>query len=579
MGMRQRLGVAACLLGDPDLLILDEPMNGLDPAGMQDMREMISSLVAEGRTVMLSSHLLDEVERTCDAVAIVDRGRIVRQGPISELLAGSSLELEIGCSDPDRARTLLQAAAIGADAGNTDPHRQGRAAHHPASRYQRRRGRRDQPGARRGRDLGAPARPTPGVTRILVPPGHQPAGRTDMTAPCEAVDPGADQGLEPGTKDHRGSWIPSWAMIATRFMELRRRRGLMLTIILVTVGIPVGFMAIRLLLHAVAPKTYGPAGGYAIYGALVAGVLYTFGFIVAAALGVTAGSADLTDGMFRHLVITGRSRLALYLARIPAGLAIIVPAVAAGFTVVCLVCVFAAPNHFTFNGVTVPADLSRAELQTWASEHPTEVICNFGIEINSPSSSLGQRLNQVLNTVPCPQVSDGPGPVKQAPGFQGQPPATPAQIRQAAIEIADNNYPAYSRQFLSPSTSLMIRSGLWLELEATIGFVVGLGLGSLTGVRTPAVIAMIVLEVVLTPIFSRARIPHFINVQRAVVGLATAHLAPGGLNVLGGGGGGPGGNGVSELLPETRTVAIIVIIAWLVAWTALGAWRMITRDA
>jgi ABC-2 type transport system ATP-binding protein len=119
MGMRQRLGVAGCLLGDPELLILDEPMNGLDPAGMQDMREMIRSLVAEGRTVVLSSHLLDEVERTCDAVAIVDRGRVVRQGPISELLAGTSLVVEIGCADPDRARALLAASAIGA-AGESD---------------------------------------------------------------------------------------------------------------------------------------------------------------------------------------------------------------------------------------------------------------------------------------------------------------------------------------------------------------------------------------------------------------------------------------------------------------------------
>ncbi len=75
MGMRQRLGVAACLLGDPQLLILDEPMNGLDPAGILEIREMIQSLAAEGRTVFLSSHLLDEVERTCDAVAIVDKGR------------------------------------------------------------------------------------------------------------------------------------------------------------------------------------------------------------------------------------------------------------------------------------------------------------------------------------------------------------------------------------------------------------------------------------------------------------------------------------------------------------------------
>ena len=114
MGMRQRLGVAACLIGDPQLLILDEPMNGLDPAGMREMRDMILSLVAEGRTVVLSSHLLDEVERTCDAVAIVDRGNVIRQGPISELLAGASFELQVECSEPDRAKALLDATTIGA---------------------------------------------------------------------------------------------------------------------------------------------------------------------------------------------------------------------------------------------------------------------------------------------------------------------------------------------------------------------------------------------------------------------------------------------------------------------------------
>jgi ABC-2 type transport system ATP-binding protein len=114
MGMRQRLGVAACLIGDPQLLILDEPMNGLDPAGMHEMRDMILSLVAEGRTVVLSSHLLDEVERTCDAVAIVDRGNVIRQGPISELLAGASLALQVECSEPDRARSLLEGTTIGA---------------------------------------------------------------------------------------------------------------------------------------------------------------------------------------------------------------------------------------------------------------------------------------------------------------------------------------------------------------------------------------------------------------------------------------------------------------------------------
>ena len=114
MGMRQRLGVAACLLGDPQLLILDEPMNGLDPGGMLDMRDMIKSLVAEGRTVVLSSHLLDEVERTCDAVAIVDRGKVIRQGPIAQLLAGSSFELQVECSEPEKAHGLLDATKLGA---------------------------------------------------------------------------------------------------------------------------------------------------------------------------------------------------------------------------------------------------------------------------------------------------------------------------------------------------------------------------------------------------------------------------------------------------------------------------------
>jgi ABC-2 type transport system ATP-binding protein len=112
MGMRQRLGVAACLIADPQLLILDEPMNGLDPAGMQEMREMIRSLVAEGRTVVLSSHLLDEVQRTCDAVAIVDRGKVIRQGPLAELLADAAVTVQVDCSEPQRAVSLLAATAL-----------------------------------------------------------------------------------------------------------------------------------------------------------------------------------------------------------------------------------------------------------------------------------------------------------------------------------------------------------------------------------------------------------------------------------------------------------------------------------
>ncbi len=112
MGMRQRLGLAACLIGEPQLLILDEPMNGLDPAGMQDMRQMIRALVDEGRTVMLSSHLLDEVERTCDAVAIVDQGKVIRHGPIDELIRGAHLVVAIACSDPAAAARTLGATSL-----------------------------------------------------------------------------------------------------------------------------------------------------------------------------------------------------------------------------------------------------------------------------------------------------------------------------------------------------------------------------------------------------------------------------------------------------------------------------------
>jgi ABC-2 type transport system ATP-binding protein len=115
MGMRQRLGVAACMLGDPELLILDEPMNGLDPAGMHEMRTMIQALVDEGRTVMLSSHLLDEVERTCDAVAIVDHGRVIRQGPINELVRGAdTVVVQVDCSDPPAAARVIEQAGIAA---------------------------------------------------------------------------------------------------------------------------------------------------------------------------------------------------------------------------------------------------------------------------------------------------------------------------------------------------------------------------------------------------------------------------------------------------------------------------------
>jgi hypothetical protein len=376
--------------------------------------------------------------------------------------------------------------------------------------------------------------------------------------------------------DHRGSWIPNGAMIATRFMELRRRRGLMIALVVVNIGIPTVFLAVRLVAHAVAPHSYGPAGGYDIFSSMVAGVLFIFGFIVAATLGCTAGSIDLTEGVFRHLVVTGRSRLSLYLARIPAGLAIIVPLVAIGFTVVCAVCVFAAPTQLSFNNVNVPVGLSKPALETWAAGHADEVICNFGFNIGPNSDLL-----QVVNSVPCggangPPVKLGPG-VKVGPGGPISPPVSQGQVEDAARQIASLNYSDYSGRFLSPSISLMIRSGLWIELYAAIGFLVGLGLASLMGQRTVPVILLIVLEVILTPLLSHSPIAHLVNLQRALLGLAATHFEPGGLPSVFGGG---HNNGIARAaVTESTTVAVGVLVGWVVVWTALGAWRMVTRDA
>ena len=112
LGMRQRLGVARALLGDPELLILDEPTNGLDPAGILEFRNLVRRLVGEGRTVVLSSHLLDEVERIADAVAIVDRGRVVWHGPIDAIRGGGGLTLLVDVDDVPAALALLAGHAV-----------------------------------------------------------------------------------------------------------------------------------------------------------------------------------------------------------------------------------------------------------------------------------------------------------------------------------------------------------------------------------------------------------------------------------------------------------------------------------
>lgn len=107
LGMKQRLGLAAALLHDPDLLVLDEPTNGLDPAGMREFRQLIKELGQMGKTVFVSSHLLGEIEQMCDHVGIVKGGRLLTQGSVAALLGrGQALEMQV--TDPDRAVGVLE---------------------------------------------------------------------------------------------------------------------------------------------------------------------------------------------------------------------------------------------------------------------------------------------------------------------------------------------------------------------------------------------------------------------------------------------------------------------------------------
>ena len=278
--------------------------------------------------------------------------------------------------------------------------------------------------------------------------------------------------------DRRSSWLPPLPLISAKLLELRKRRTLMIVTVAFTVGLPVIFYGIRLIYHLGNPARYAPAGAqnaFATAGTLMA----EFGFLAAAALGATAGTADLTDGMFRHLVITGRSRLALYLARIPAGLSIPVSLTAVGYTVACLVTAF----------------------------------------LSSPQSAGA----------------------------------------------------------VTPSPGAMAGAGLWLELSIVIAFTVGLGLGSLMGQRTVPVILLIVLEIIITPALASHALPYFLDGERLVVGVAMDQLQPAAL--AGGTRIGPGGGGALQIPPMPSWAMITVIVGWIVGWSAIGAWRMVTRDA
>ncbi len=121
LGMKQRLGIAAALLSDPRLLLLDEPANGLDPAGIVAMRETLRQLAASGKTVFVSSHILGEVQQLADVLGIIASGRLVREGPIDQLLQGEGIvRVRVAPAEADAARGILDRLAVDGERSTSD---------------------------------------------------------------------------------------------------------------------------------------------------------------------------------------------------------------------------------------------------------------------------------------------------------------------------------------------------------------------------------------------------------------------------------------------------------------------------
>ncbi len=120
LGMRQRLGLAAALLGDPEVLVLDEPANGLDPQGIRWLRDFLRALAAEGRTVLVSSHVLSEVAQTVDDVVIIHRGRLVRQAAMGEVEAMAAGSTTVRSPEAARLASLLERAGVDARPAGDD---------------------------------------------------------------------------------------------------------------------------------------------------------------------------------------------------------------------------------------------------------------------------------------------------------------------------------------------------------------------------------------------------------------------------------------------------------------------------
>ena len=365
------------------------------------------------------------------------------------------------------------------------------------------------------------------------------------------------------SRDRRSSPIPTIGMIATRFMELRRRRGLMIAVLIVNIGLPALFLLIRLLLHAFAPRTNPPAGGQLIFLVLAASFLPTFGFITAIMVGCTAGyatSPKACSGTWWSLAGPGWRSTS---ARIPGGLAILVPLLAIGYTIVCAVFVFATPTSIDDSNVNLPPGLSRAGFKSSTASHAEPVIC------------LLPYSGRVLGT-PC-------APVRPAGRSQRSPP--PSRACQPGSSGRQDRQPGLPRlhQHSPPSADLPHDQGRAVDRASGDCRIRTRTRARVTdGAKNrPGDLAY------RAPVHPdahpfRARPPAPARSAALVVGVAMAHLEPSGLpgaSALPGVTGGVGGPGHMQSLPESATQAVCVIIAWLAGWTILGAWRMMTRDA
>jgi hypothetical protein len=233
------------------------------------------------------------------------------------------------------------------------------------------------------------------------------------------------------------------------------------------------------------------------------------------------------------------------------------------FTMLCLVTSYEGvpqPATVGVNGAAIPANESQAGLESWLRQHP-------------------QAATQAFD---------------QSAFFTPQGP-TPASVRAFEAKVGRDIGTLYA-EYISqqtvggnPAINEMFKIGLWLELDVGIAFLVGLGLGALTGQRTLTTVLLIALEIILTPILAAHVIPYFLDGQRLIVGVALDQLRPAALGAgnLASGGPGPvgpghvllGGRGALGIPPMPTWAMICVIVGWAVGWSGIGAWRMVTRDA